>query len=89
MKNCCSNRRVFENALFHEYFHGDTGRGLGPVIKPDGRLWSRGYREIRVRNARAMGSTDVSISAQQYVPDVTYPRGYEYLQSFTEEPWPE
>jgi len=23
--------------LFHEYFNGDTGEGLVPVIKPDGR----------------------------------------------------
>ncbi len=35
-----------------------------------------------------VGDAAFSISTQQYVPDVTYPRGYEYLQSFTEEPWP-
>ena len=35
-----------------------------------------------------VGDESFPISTQQYVPGVTYPRGYEYLQSFTEEPWP-
>lgn len=35
-----------------------------------------------------VGDASFSISTQKYIPDVTYPRGYEYLQSFTEEPWP-
>ena len=26
-----------DNLLFNEYFDGDTGRGLGAAIKPDGR----------------------------------------------------
>ena len=34
------------------------------------------------------GGASFPISTQLYVPDVTYPRGYEFLQSFTEEPWP-
>ena len=34
------------------------------------------------------GDTSFPITTQQYVPDVIYPRGYEFLQSFTEEPWP-
>ncbi len=34
------------------------------------------------------GEASFPLSTQQYVPDVTYPRGYEFLQSFTEEPWP-
>src|SRR5262249_57608123 len=25
-----------DHLLFHEYFHGDNGRGVGPRIRPDG-----------------------------------------------------
>jgi hypothetical protein len=25
--------------LFYEYFHGDTGAGLGPATKPGGPHW--------------------------------------------------
>ena len=27
--------------LFYEYFHGDTGKGLEPVIKQAGQHWLR------------------------------------------------
>jgi len=27
--------------LFHEYFHGDNGAELGPVIRPVGPVWSQ------------------------------------------------
>ncbi|MBA3962061.1 MAG: hypothetical protein H0X40_09180 [Chthoniobacterales bacterium] len=27
--------------LFHEYFHGDSGAGLGRAIRPDELAWSR------------------------------------------------
>ncbi len=30
-----------ERHLFHEYFNGDTGGGLGASIRPDGLGWSR------------------------------------------------
>lgn len=35
-----------------------------------------------------VGDNSFSLSTQKYVPDVTHPRGYEYLHSFSEEPWP-
>ena len=28
-----------DNLLFNEYFHGDTGEGLGPPTRPDGPGW--------------------------------------------------
>ena len=29
--------------LFHEYFHGDTGRALARITRPDGPRWSPNY----------------------------------------------
>ena len=42
--------------LFHEYFHGDNGRGVGPRTRPAGAAWSpnccgRARRPIRDRTA--------------------------------------
>lgn len=34
------------------------------------------------------GEESWSISTQHYVPDVIFPQGHQYLQSFTDEPWP-
>lgn len=48
-------------------------------------------RKVYVKGFEATvvsGDASFQISTQKYVPDVTYPHGYEFLQSFTEEPWP-
>ncbi len=34
------------------------------------------------------GDESFAISTQRYVPDVIYPRGFEHLQAFSDEPWP-
>ena len=35
-----------------------------------------------------VGADSYAISTQHYLPDVIYPQGFQYLQTFTDEPWP-
>ena len=44
--------------FFTNIFTEIPDAGLGPVIKPDGQLWLRGYWENHIENARAKGSTE-------------------------------
>ncbi|MEJ7590833.1 MAG: amylo-alpha-1,6-glucosidase [Planctomycetaceae bacterium] len=34
------------------------------------------------------GTDSYAISTQHYLPDVIYPRGFQYLQTFNDKPWP-
>ena len=43
--------------LFHEYFHGETGRGLGAVIRRGGAAWWRCYYSLDCSTPTATDST--------------------------------
>jgi hypothetical protein len=38
VSSSCRRPAWKDNLLFYEYFHGDNGAGLGPCIRPVGRL---------------------------------------------------
>ena len=54
-----------------------------PHPPTDRKVYVNGFEATVV-----VGDESFMISTQRYVPDVTYPRGYEFLQSFSDVPWP-